>query len=30
MKKLQLTFNKHYVTSSRIGIGNKSEIYLGY
>lgn len=30
MKKLDLTFNKKYVASTRIGLGTHSEIYLGY
>lgn len=30
MKKLELTFNKKYVASNRIGLGTHSEVYLGY
>ena len=30
MKKLDLTFNKKYMASTRIGQGTQSEVYLGY
>lgn len=30
MKKLELTFNKKYLASTRIGLGTQSEVYMGY
>lgn len=30
MKKLELTFNKKYLASTRIGLGTHAEVYMGY
>jgi len=30
MKKLELTFNKKYLASTRIALGTHSEVYMGY